>query len=31
MVLIATVIRLPFGTLGDVYTPVNVQFAVCVH
>ncbi|KAK0461718.1 uncharacterized protein EV420DRAFT_1526815 [Desarmillaria tabescens] len=26
-VLIATVIRLPFGTLGDVYTPVNVQFA----
>ncbi|KAK0243211.1 hypothetical protein EDD85DRAFT_761205 [Armillaria nabsnona] len=27
MVLIATVIRLPFGTLGDVYTPVNVQFA----
>ncbi|KAK0499653.1 hypothetical protein EDD18DRAFT_1349847 [Armillaria luteobubalina] len=27
MVLIATVVRLPFGTLGDVYTPVNVQFA----
>ncbi|PBL02981.1 hypothetical protein ARMGADRAFT_1024102 [Armillaria gallica] len=25
--LIATVIRLPDGTLGDVYTPVNVQFA----
>ncbi|KAG7447535.1 uncharacterized protein BT62DRAFT_1074923, partial [Guyanagaster necrorhizus] len=23
-VLIATVIRLPFGTPGDVYTPVNV-------
>ncbi|KAK0444378.1 hypothetical protein EV421DRAFT_1800763, partial [Armillaria borealis] len=27
VVLIATVIRLPDGTLGDVYTPVNVQFA----
>ncbi|KAK0209242.1 hypothetical protein DFS33DRAFT_519543 [Desarmillaria ectypa] len=26
-VLIATMIRLPFGTLGDIYTPVNVQFA----
>ncbi|PBL02978.1 hypothetical protein ARMGADRAFT_955675 [Armillaria gallica] len=27
VVLIATVIKLPDGTLGDVYTPVNVQFA----
>ncbi|KAK0444380.1 hypothetical protein EV421DRAFT_2018673, partial [Armillaria borealis] len=27
MVLIATLIRLPDGTLGDVYTPVHVQFA----
>ncbi|KAK0243188.1 hypothetical protein EDD85DRAFT_319644 [Armillaria nabsnona] len=26
-VLIATLIRLPYGTLGDVYTPVNIQFA----
>ncbi|KAK0190542.1 hypothetical protein F5146DRAFT_1000559 [Armillaria mellea] len=31
MVLVATVVRLPFGTLGDVYTPVNVQFAVGVY
>ncbi|KAK0491423.1 hypothetical protein IW261DRAFT_1602125 [Armillaria novae-zelandiae] len=27
VVLISTVIKLPDGTLGDVYTPVNVQFA----
>ncbi|KAL5504111.1 hypothetical protein ACEPAH_8184 [Sanghuangporus vaninii] len=27
MVLIASVIRLPFGTLGDFYTPVHVQVA----
>ncbi|SJL02425.1 uncharacterized protein ARMOST_05752 [Armillaria ostoyae] len=27
MVLIATLIQLPDGTLGDVYTPVHVQFA----
>ncbi|KAK0230367.1 hypothetical protein IW262DRAFT_397172 [Armillaria fumosa] len=27
VVLIATLIRLPDGALGDVYTPVNVQFA----
>ena len=26
-VLVATVIRLPEGTLGDLYTPVNVQIA----
>ncbi|KZV78960.1 hypothetical protein EXIGLDRAFT_783013 [Exidia glandulosa HHB12029] len=26
-VLIATVVRLPHGTLGDIYTPVNVQIA----
>lgn len=26
--LTATLIRLPFGTLGDIYTPVNVQIAV---
>ncbi|KAK0491421.1 hypothetical protein IW261DRAFT_1437574 [Armillaria novae-zelandiae] len=26
-VLVATLIRLPYGTLGDVYTPVNIQFA----
>lgn len=26
-VLAATLIRLPFGTLGDIYTPVNVQIA----
>lgn len=25
--LAATLIRLPFGTLGDIYTPVNVQIA----
>ena len=27
-VLITTVIRLPVGTLGDIYTPVNTQIAV---
>ncbi|KAK0499654.1 hypothetical protein EDD18DRAFT_1329813 [Armillaria luteobubalina] len=26
-VLVASLIRLPYGTLGDVYTPVNIQFA----
>ncbi|KAF7315672.1 hypothetical protein MIND_00082800 [Mycena indigotica] len=25
--LVATVVRLPHGTLGDIYTPVNVQIA----
>lgn len=27
-VLICSVVRLPVGTLGDIYTPVNVQIAV---
>lgn len=27
-VLLATVIHLPFGTLGDIYTPINIQIAV---
>ncbi|KAK0189543.1 hypothetical protein F5146DRAFT_629836 [Armillaria mellea] len=31
MLLIATTIQLPFGTLGDIYAPVGVQFAVCIH
>jgi len=26
-VLVSSLIRLPFGTLGDLYTPVNIQFA----
>ncbi|KAK0230369.1 hypothetical protein IW262DRAFT_1453287 [Armillaria fumosa] len=26
-VLVTSLIRLPYGTLGDVYTPVNIQFA----
>ncbi|PSR77963.1 hypothetical protein PHLCEN_2v7621 [Hermanssonia centrifuga] len=25
--LFATFIRLPYGTLGDIYTPINVQIA----
>ena len=28
MALAATLIRLPAGTVGDIYTPVNVQIAV---
>ncbi len=27
-VLTATLIPLPFGTLGDIYTPINIQIAV---
>ncbi|KAK0476166.1 hypothetical protein IW261DRAFT_1492322 [Armillaria novae-zelandiae] len=27
ILLIATTIRLPFGTLGDIYAPISVQFA----
>ncbi|KAI3595882.1 hypothetical protein WG66_008851 [Moniliophthora roreri] len=26
-VLVSSLIRLPFGTLGDIYTPVNIQIA----
>lgn len=35
--MVLTLIKLPYGTLGDVYTPVNVQIAVgvltayCLH
>lgn len=28
--MVLTLIKLPYGTLGDVYTPVNVQIAVGV-
>lgn len=27
-ILISTIIKLPYGTLGDIYTPVNLQIAV---
>ena len=31
VVLISVFVRLPSGTLGDIYHPVHVQVAVCFH